>query len=120
MVISILGWLCTCVFFYTVCRAFPVVVSLGYVIVIMPILTIVRLFPFTVNALGPVEVAVAYFFSLLGISSTLAVLISLFSNLISNVLPGVLGFGVMLLLGHKKNQTAPQESTNSTQPTEFH
>ena len=120
MVISILGWLCTCVFFYTVCRAFPVSVSLGYVIVIMPILTIVRLFPFTVNALGPAEVAVAYFFSLLGISSTLAVLISLFSNLLSNVIPGTLGFGAMMILGHKKKLPESQKSSKSTTSTEFH
>ncbi len=64
MLVSVLGWLCTSVFFYTGCQAFPVVVHLGYVIVIMPILTLVRLFPFTVNALGPTEVAVAYFFSM--------------------------------------------------------
>lgn len=120
MVISLLGWLCTCIFFYTVCRAFTVNVSLGYVIVIMPILTIVRLFPFTVNALGPVEVAVAYFFGLLGISSTFAVLISLFSNVISNVIPGTLGFGVMMVLGHKKKLPDAQKSTNSTPSTEFH
>lgn len=120
IVVSLLGWLCTCVFFYTVCRAFPVEVSLGYVIVIMPILTIVRMFPFTVNALGPTEMAVAYFFSLLGIPSTLAVLISLAANLISNVIPGVLGFGLIMLLGHKKHQSYSQKSATSTRSTKFH
>lgn len=100
MTISIGAWLCTCVFFYVLCSAFPVKVSLGYIILIMPILTIVRLFPFTVNALGPTEVAAAYFFSIVGINSTLAVLISLSSNLISSIIPGIIGFLIILTLGH--------------------
>ena len=63
-------------------------VSLGYIILIMPILIIIRLFPFTINALGPMEVAVAYFFSLIGVNATVAVLISLMSNVISSIIPG--------------------------------
>lgn len=109
MGISLLGWLCTSVFFYTVCLAFPVVVNLSYVIAIMPILTIVRLFPFTVNALGPTEVAVAYFFSILGISSTLAILISLTANVLSSVIPGVLGMGAILIAGHRTSFTSDQK-----------
>lgn len=101
MLVSVLGWLCTSVFFYTVCQAFPVVVHFGYVIVIMPILTLVRLFPFTVNALGPTEVAVAYFFSMLEIPPTVAVLISLTANILSSVIPGVLGMGVILTARYK-------------------
>ncbi len=77
------------------------VVHLGYVIVIMPILTLVRLFPFTVNALGPTEVAVAYFFSMLEIPPTVAVLISLTANILSSVIPGVLGMGVILAARYK-------------------
>lgn len=101
MIISIGGWLCTCVFFYVLCSAFPVTVSLGYIILIMPILTIVRLFPFTVNALGPMEVAVAYFFGVIGINSTLAVLISLSSNIISSLIPGTIGFLLIVFIGHR-------------------
>jgi uncharacterized membrane protein YbhN (UPF0104 family) len=113
MLISIGGWLCTCVFFYVLCSAFPVKVSLGYIILIMPIITIVRLFPFTVNALGPMEIAVAYFFSVIGINSTLAVLISLSSNLITSIIPGSIGFLIILAIGHgikhpkNKEQTVP-------------
>ncbi len=105
MGISITGWLCTCFYFYILCFAFSVDVSLGYIIVIMPIVTIVRLFPFTVNALGPTEVAVAYFFNLVGINSTLAVLISLCSNLISSIIPGLIGVVIIISYGHgNKNQ----------------
>ncbi len=96
MLVSLGGWLCTCVFFYVLASAFPVKVSLGYVIAIMPVITIVRLFPFTVNALGPMEVAVAYFFGLIGIDATTAVLISLTSNLIASLLPGSIGLFLML------------------------
>lgn len=100
IIISLAGWLATCVYFYILCSAFPVTVNLGYIIVIMPIITIVRLFPFTVNALGPTEVAVAYFFNLIGINPTLAVLISLSSNIIASIIPGILGFIIILLYGH--------------------
>ena len=96
MLLSIGGWLGTCVYFYIICLAFPVTVSLWYVIVIMPMLAIARLFPFTLNALGPMEVVVSYFFGLLGIPSTLAVMVSLTSNLISSVVPGSLG-GLIIL-----------------------
>lgn len=101
LLISIGGWLCTCLYFYIVCTAFPVTVSLWYVIVIMPMLTIARLFPFTVNALGPMEMAVAYFFGLIGIPPTLAVVVSLTSNLLSSVVPGTLGV-VALLTARKR------------------
>jgi uncharacterized membrane protein YbhN (UPF0104 family) len=64
-------------------------------------LTIARLFPFTLNALGPMEVAVVYFFGLIGIPSTLAVVVSLTSNLISSIVPGSLG-GLIILAGRRK------------------
>lgn len=105
--ISVGGWIVTSIFMYVLCLAFPVKVSLGYVLMIMPILTIVRLFPFTVNALGPTEVAVAYFFGLIGVSPTVAVLISLSSNVISSIIPGILGVWIIFRHGehtHPKNE----------------
>ena len=99
---AVWGW--TSVYFYILCTAFPVTVSLGYVIVIMPMLTIVRLFPFTINALGPSEVAVAYFFHLIGINSTLAVVISLVANILSSVVPGTLGFLILLFSGYVRKK----------------
>lgn len=94
--VSIVGWIGTCVYFYVVCLAFPATVHLGYILAIMPVLTIVRLFPFTVNSLGPMEVTVAYFFSMIGIHPTLSVLISLTSNIISSIIPGIVGVFFML------------------------
>lgn len=107
MGLSMAVWACTSVYFYILCTAFPVTVSLGYVIVIMPILTIVRLFPFTINALGPSEVAVAYFFHLIGINSTLAVVISLVANVLSSIIPGTLGFLIILFSRQKKRGRNP-------------
>ena len=105
----------TCIYFYVLCSAFPVSVNLGYIILMMPVVTIVRLFPFTVNALGPTEVAVAYFFGRIGINATLAVLISLTSNMISSVLPGGIGLLIILLYGHtvKKEKRQRQETSLS-------
>jgi len=107
MLISVGGWLCTCVYFYIICLAFPVTVSLWYVVAIMPILTIARLFPFTLNALGPMEVAVSYFFGLIGIPSTLAVVVSLTSNIISSVIPGSVGLLVLFILGRTSSKQQP-------------
>ena len=99
LIVSLLGWLGTCVYFYVLCLAFPVEVSLGYVIFIMPMMMIARLFPFTVNGIGPVEAVATYFFGLLGIPPTLAVLISLASNIISFIIPGLIGVVIMLSSG---------------------
>jgi len=105
MTLSLLVWLWTSVFFYVLCMAFLVEVSFGYVIVMMPMITIVRLFPFTINALGPSEVAVVYFFHRIGIPSTLAVAISLVANLAASIVPGILGFLCILVWGHRKEFT---------------
>ncbi len=110
MGISLFGWLATCVYFYILCSAFPVTVSLGYIIAIMPIITIVRLFPFTVNALGPTEVAVAYFFKLIGINPTHAVLISVSSNVISSVIPGMIGFFLIVTSRTRKSGNNVEEN----------
>ncbi|PIE35935.1 hypothetical protein CSA56_02070 [candidate division KSB3 bacterium] len=101
MALSLSVWLWTSMFFYVLCTAFPVEVSLGYVVVIMPMITIVRLFPFTINALGPAEVAVTYFFHLIGIPSTLAVTISLVANISASIVPGMAGFVCILVWGHR-------------------
>jgi uncharacterized protein (TIRG00374 family) len=101
LILSVGAWLATCVYFYILCLAFPVTVSLKYILLIMPILTIVRLFPFTINALGPTEVAVAYFFGKIGIQPTLAVLISLSSNVMSSVIPGSIGLLIIMTLGRR-------------------
>jgi uncharacterized membrane protein YbhN (UPF0104 family) len=102
LLVSLVGWLGTSLFFYIVCAAFPVQVNLGYILLVMPILTIIRLFPFTINAVGPMEVAVVYFFGFLGIPSTVAVLISLTSNVLSSLVPGSLGIAIILLRGHTR------------------
>ena len=108
MGLSFVVWLSASLFFYLVCAAFPVKVSLSYVVLIMPMMTIARLFPFTINALGPPEVAVAYFFHLIGIDSTLAVTISLLANLFSSVIPGMLGF-LLILFVRKKGKAGSTE-----------
>ncbi|MCP4396920.1 MAG: flippase-like domain-containing protein [bacterium] len=101
MGLSFAVWISASLFFYLVCAAFPVEVGLSYIVLIMPVMTIARLFPFTINALGPPEVAVAYFFHPIGINSTLAVTISLLANLLSSVIPGMLGF-LLILFSRKK------------------
>lgn len=105
MTISMIGWLCTCIYFYVICVAFSAEVSLWYVFVIMPMLTTARLFPFTLNSLGPMELASVYFLSNIGIEQTLALCIALSSNLLASALPGLVGV-IFILSMRRRTKTS--------------
>jgi uncharacterized membrane protein YbhN (UPF0104 family) len=102
--ISVGAWLFNACYFYILCSAFPVNVSLNYVVLIMPLLLLVRLFPFTINSIGPKEVVLVYLFGIIGVNSTVSVMISLTSNLISSVIPGSIGLLLLLTLKRKKER----------------
>lgn len=104
--ISVGGWVFTSFYFYILCTAFSLQVNFIYLLLMRPVLEVARLFPFTVNALGPREVVVAYFFHRIGLSPTLAVLVSLGSNIISSVIPGSIGLGIILISGHRTKMSA--------------
>jgi uncharacterized protein (TIRG00374 family) len=99
--ISVGGWLFTALGFYVVCIAFPVQISLGYCILLIPMLTVARLFPFTINSLGVREVTLIYFLGLIEINPTVAVLISLLSNILSTLIPGSVGLLLIFTLGKR-------------------
>ncbi|PIE35185.1 hypothetical protein CSA56_05205 [candidate division KSB3 bacterium] len=99
MEISLAGWLSNSIFFYVLCLAFAVEIEISYVLFIMPAVSIARLFPFTINALGPTELAFTYFLGLIGINPTVAISMSLLSNMISSIIPGSVGFILMGKLG---------------------
>ena len=98
--ISVGAWIFNACYFYVLCSAFPVRISLKYVLLIMPLLLLVRLFPFTINSIGPKEVVLVYLFGMIGVNSTLSVTISLTSNHISSIIPEGIGLLIIMLFGH--------------------
>ncbi len=92
--ISFLGWLATYFQLFLFCYAFSVKLSLFYLLAISSALVLARLFPLTLNGLGSGEAAFVYFFGLKGVSSNLALLVSLTSQLVNAFFPGLIGLAL--------------------------
>lgn len=96
--ISIIGWVITYFQLYLVCLAFNLEISYLYILAVAPLITLAVLFPLTLNGIGSGEVVMIYLFSLIGLSPTLAVLISfIYSQLLTTIIPGVFGFLIILI-----------------------
>lgn len=90
--ISIFAWLLVYFQFYLLCLSFSVNIEFIYVLAVAPLMNLALLFPLTVNGLGSGEAMIVYLFSLINISPTLSILISLLSQVINAVIPGLIGF----------------------------
>lgn len=95
-VISIFASLMIYIQFYFIFLSFSVNVSFFYVLAVAPLLNLALLFPFTLNGLGSGEAMTIYIFSLINISPTLSIIVSLVSQLVNALLPGLLGFLIIL------------------------
>jgi uncharacterized protein (TIRG00374 family) len=71
-------------------------VSAGYIVLIMPIVTLVELLPFSISGLGTREAAVIYFFSVVGAGGAEAVGFSIVYVLIGTYLTALVGFVLWL------------------------
>jgi len=83
---------------YHVAATLGVPVHLGYVFLIMPIVTLVELVPVSVSGLGTRDAVVIYFFSFVGVDSAQAVGFSVAYVLIGTYLTALVGF--LLWLRH--------------------
>jgi len=81
-----------------VARLLSVPVSARYIVLIMPIITLVELLPFSISGLGTREATVIYFFSVVGASDAQAVGFSIVYVLIGTYLTALVGF--LLWLRH--------------------
>jgi glycosyltransferase 2 family protein len=70
--------------------------GVAYVVLIMPIVTLVELLPFSVSGLGTRDATVIYFFGVAGIGSAEAVGFSIAYVLIGTYLTGLVGFALWL------------------------
>lgn len=94
--ISILASLLMFSQFYFLCLSFNINISFLYVLAIAPLLNLALLFPFTLNGLGSGEAMAIYLLSLINISPTMSILVSLVSQLVNAVIPGLFGFLIIM------------------------
>ncbi len=79
--------------------------SFFYVIAVAPILTLGRLFPFTLNGLGSDEALIVFLFKANEIAGPLALSAAIIYKLFLIILPGLIGFLVIIISkGHKPNK----------------
>jgi uncharacterized protein (TIRG00374 family) len=77
-----------------VARLLSIPVSPAYVLLMMPIVTLVELIPFSVSGLGTRDATVIYFFSVVGVGSAEAVGFSIVYVLIGTYLTALAGFAL--------------------------
>lgn len=94
--ISLLAWIILYFQFYLLCMSFSVDITFFYVLAVSPLMNLAILFPLTFNGLGTGEAMIMYLFSLINISPTLAILVSLFSQVVNSVIPGLFGFLIIV------------------------
>jgi len=82
---------------YTVTRVLDIDVSLRYLILMLPLLTLVEIIPISVSGLGTREAASIYLFSVIGVSSTEAVAFSLMYLVLGTYLVASVGLFAWLL-----------------------
>jgi uncharacterized protein (TIRG00374 family) len=95
-IISIFASLMMYLQFYFLFLSFSVNISFFYVLAVAPLLNLALLFPFTLNGLGSGEAMTIYLFSFLNISPTMSILVSLVSQLVNAVIPGLVGFLIIM------------------------
>ena len=79
-----------------VARLLSLPVSAGYVALIMPVVTLVELIPFSVSGLGTRDATVIYFFAVVGAGAAEAVGFSIVYLLIGTYLTALAGFFLWL------------------------
>lgn len=76
-IVTLITWLLNFLYAYVLAVALNINVSLGYIFLIMPMVTIIELIPISISGLGTREAALIFFFFIIGISEVLAVSFSL-------------------------------------------
>jgi uncharacterized protein (TIRG00374 family) len=77
---------------YTAARVLEIEVSLGYIALMMPMVTLVEIVPISISGIGTREAAVIYFFAAVGIGSAQAVAFSIMYLIAGTYLTALVGF----------------------------
>jgi uncharacterized protein (TIRG00374 family) len=95
-ILTIILWALIFLLAWCVATGFGIDVSVGYIFLIMPVVTLVEILPVSVAGLGTRDATVIYFFSVVGISSAAAVGFSLGYLLIGTYASALIGFVMWL------------------------
>jgi len=101
--LSIIASMITFFQLYITCLSFNLDVSILYIFAIAPLLNIAILFPLTLNGLGSGETAMVYLLGLAGVSPTLSIVVSLFSQILYSFIPGF--FGLLIIIKKDLNKS---------------
>lgn len=97
LALSIPGWILTYSLLYFSFKSFHIPVDYTSVLLIMPVLPIVRLFPLTLNGLGSDEFAILHLFSTSGASNSAMFLAAIYFRIITLVVPAIIGVVIIWL-----------------------
>lgn len=107
--LTLLGWVLIFALAVYVARVLSIPVDPAFLILIMPIVTLVELIPFTVSGLGTRDATVVYFFSVIGVGSAEAVGFSIAYVLLGTYLTAL--FGLALWIRYPMRRRATMESS---------
>jgi uncharacterized protein (TIRG00374 family) len=93
--ISILGWSVTYTLLFLSFRALDVDVSYFFVLSVAPLLTLIRLFPFTLSGIGSDEAGMCYFFHSVGMSLEEILAAAILYRFVVIIVPGIIGLYVL-------------------------
>jgi uncharacterized protein (TIRG00374 family) len=96
VLLTLAGWLLIFLLAVYVARLLAIPVHPAFIVLIMPIVTLVELIPFTVSGLGTRDATVVYFFSVIGVDSAQAVGFSIAYVLIGTYLTALLGLALWI------------------------
>ena len=117
LMLSVAGWLVTYFQMHLCFRAVGVKIPLFYVFSVAPLLTLVRLFPFTLSGVGSDEAAMWYFFSHVGADPEGIVAGAFVYRFIILILPGMVG---LLVLARTKRLGSRKKEVSSSIPPPFY
>jgi hypothetical protein len=94
--LTLFGWALIFVLAVYIARVLSIPVDPAFLVLIMPIVTLVELIPFTVSGLGTRDATVVYFFSVIGVGSAEAVGFSIAYVLIGTYLTALIGLALWI------------------------
>jgi glycosyltransferase 2 family protein len=95
-IISLFAYFILYLQFYVLCLSFSINITFIYILAVAPLMNLAGLFPFTLNGLGSGEAVTIYLFSLINISPTMSLLVSLLSQVVNAIIPGIIGFLIII------------------------
>lgn len=102
-VISIIAWILTYYLLFIIFEIFNLGIPFQTVLLYSPILTLARLFPFTLNGIGSDEAVILYLFSNFSNESSIILIAALFYRLVLMILPAIPGVFLIIISKNKKD-----------------